>query len=341
MFTSLSNSSVVDLTHYNSFHVKASADALFELNQSEQLAELPVLLGQYPETLFLGGGSNVLFVEHYPGLVIRVGLKGLRYHDESKDSILVTAMAGENWHDLVMKTLDDGFSGLENLALIPGTVGAAPIQNIGAYGVELADRLVAVEVISLSDGRRYRLTRDECRFAYRDSIFKQQIGQFLITSVTLKLDKRLNPILSYAPLNQLFAGCNPTALEIANAVIQIRRQKLPDPQQLGNAGSFFKNPVVSQSQFIELQHRFPDIIGYPAIANSVKLAAGWLIDQLGLKGYRVGDAGIHQQQALVLVNHGQASGRDIYNLAKYVQKQVEQAYGVSLIPEVRLVGVAG
>jgi UDP-N-acetylmuramate dehydrogenase len=333
-------SSSVDLSDCNTFHIKASADALLELSQTEQVEQLPKLLQQYPRILLLGGGSNILFIEHFKGLVIRVALKGMRYHNESRDSVLITAMAGENWHALVMKTLTDGYSGLENLALIPGTVGAAPIQNIGAYGVELAERLVAVDAVSLEDGRYHRLSRDECAFGYRDSLFKQQLERYLILSVTLKLDKQFSPVLSYSPLNQLFNNCQPTALEVAHAVIETRRKKLPDPSQLGNAGSFFKNPIISRQQFEQLQHQFPNIIGYPVDQNSVKLAAGWLIDNLGLKGYRIGDAGIHSQQALVLVNHGSASGRDIYQLSCYVQRRVEQTYGVHLTPEVRLIGDA-
>ncbi len=332
------NAQPVDLTSLNTFGVSASADALLRLTQIEQLDDFLELRQRYPNVLVLGGGSNLLFVEHFKGLVAYVALKGVEYHDEQDDSICVTAMAGENWHRLVMSTLKDGYSGLENLALIPGTVGAAPIQNIGAYGVELEQRLVSVKAFSLDDGRLHTFDREECEFGYRDSLFKRQLGRYLVVSVTLKLDKQLRPVLNYSPLNSVFSDKTPSAHDIAQAVIATRQSKLPDPQVLGNAGSFFKNPLVSQSQFSELQKKYPGIVGFPNEEGQVKLAAGWLIDNLGLKGYRIGDAGVHRHQALVLVNHGTASGRELFELSQLIQTKVQEAYGVLLEREVRVIG---
>lgn len=336
----LLNSQPVDLTSLNTFGVSASADALLQLTQIEQLDDFFELKQRHPNILVLGGGSNLLFVEHFKGLVAYVALKGVEYHDEHDDSICVTAMAGENWHELVMGTLKDGYSGLENLALIPGTVGAAPIQNIGAYGVELEQRLVSVKAFSLEDGHLYTFERKECEFGYRDSLFKRQLGRFLVVSVTLKLDKQLKPVLNYSPLNSLFADKAPSAYDIAQAVISTRQSKLPDPQVLGNAGSFFKNPLVSQRKFMELQKEFPGIVGFPNDEGQVKLAAGWLIDNLGLKGYRMGDAGVHRHQALVLVNYGTASGRELFDLSHLIQSKVQEAYGVLLEREVRVIGAS-
>ncbi len=331
-------STSADLSHLNTFGVTASADAFIELSKMEQLEKLPELLQDFPDALILGGGSNLLFIEHFNGLVIRIALSGIEYHDETDESICVTAKAGENWHQLVMKTLADGYNGLENLALIPGTVGAAPIQNIGAYGVELEQRLVSVQALSLEDGKMHTFKREDCEFGYRDSVFKRKVGCYLIVAVTLCLDKQLNPVLNYSPLHSLFEDKTPTAIEIAEAVISTRQSKLPDPEVLGNAGSFFKNPLVTQQQFLDLQQQYSNIVGYPNTKGEVKLAAGWLIDNLGLKGYRVGDAGVHQHQALVLVNYGRASGRELFELSLYIQTQVEKHYGVHLEREVRVIG---
>ncbi|MFC3625654.1 UDP-N-acetylmuramate dehydrogenase [Vogesella amnigena] len=306
-------------------------------------AQLPAILAsdayRQGPVLWLGGGSNLLFTRDYPGLVIKVALKGIRLLTDDGDSVLVEAAAGENWHDFVQYTLAQGWSGLENLSLIPGTVGASPIQNIGAYGVEVKDQLHEVVCADLRhDGRELVLDNAACRFAYRDSIFKQELaGQVLVTAVRFRLQRSFSPRIGYGDLHQqlaaMGAGEEPSAQQVSAAVIAIRQSKLPNPAELGNAGSFFKNPVVSQTEADALLARFPTLPHYPQADGSVKLAAGWLIDQAGLKGYRDGDAGVHARQALVLVNHGQASGSQMWALAQKVQHSVRERYGVLLEPE--------
>ncbi|MFC3533599.1 UDP-N-acetylmuramate dehydrogenase [Vogesella facilis] len=309
----------------------------------EDLAQLPALLTsdifQRGPVLWLGGGSNLLFTRDYPGLVIKVALRGIRLLADDGDSVLVEAAAGENWHDFVQYTLAQGWSGLENLSLIPGTVGASPIQNIGAYGVEVKDHLAQVVCADLRHGGCERvLDNADCRFAYRDSVFKQQLaGQLLVTAVRFRLQRRFQPRIGYGDIQQqlqaMGAGEAPTAQQVSAAVIAIRQSKLPDPATLGNAGSFFKNPLVSRETADALLARFPALPHYPQPDGRVKLAAGWLIDQAGLKGYRDGDAGVHARQALVLVNHGHASGSQMWALANKVRDTVRERYGVELEPE--------
>lgn len=306
-------------------------------------AQLPAILASEPyrqgPVLWLGGGSNLLFTRDYPGLVIKVALKGIRLLADDGDSVLVEAAAGENWHDFVQYTLAQGWSGLENLSLIPGTVGASPIQNIGAYGVEVKDQLHEVVCADLRHGgRELVLSNADCRFAYRDSVFKQELaGQVLVTAVRFRLQRSFSPRIGYGDIQQQLAAMGvdgaPTAQQVSAAVIAIRQSKLPDPATLGNAGSFFKNPVVSQAEADALLLRFPTLPHYPQADGRVKLAAGWLIDQAGLKGHRDGDAGVHARQALVLVNHGQASGSQMWALAQKVQHSVRERYGVQLEPE--------
>ncbi|WP_174875641.1 UDP-N-acetylmuramate dehydrogenase [Vogesella oryzae] len=307
------------------------------------LAELPALLAsaafRHGPVLWLGGGSNLLFTRDYPGLVIKVALKGIRVLADDGDNVLVEAAAGENWHDFVQYTLTQGWSGLENLSLIPGTVGASPIQNIGAYGVEVKDHLAQVVCADLQQaGREVVLDNADCHFAYRDSVFKQALaGRLLVTAVRFRLQRSFRPRIGYGDIQQqlqaMGAGDAPSAQQVSAAVIAIRQSKLPNPAELGNAGSFFKNPVVSQREAGALLARFPALPHYPQPDGSVKLAAGWLIDQAGLKGYRDGDAGVHARQALVLVNYGHASGSQMWALAQKVRDTVRARYGVELEPE--------
>ncbi|MBV36657.1 MAG: UDP-N-acetylenolpyruvoylglucosamine reductase [Rickettsiales bacterium] len=328
------------LTAYNTFGIEASCDQLLRF-QSEQdiqdwLAGLTIAADKF---FVLGGGSNLLLLDHIPLTFLQADIQSISYQ-ENGDEVTVTAGAGVNWHQLVLDSLDKGYSGLENLSLIPGNVGAAPIQNIGAYGVELEQRFISLSAVDLYSGERRVFTHEECQFGYRDSIFKGELrGRYIITEVTLRLYKKPQLVLTYGPLKSLSeTNENLSAKDVSDEVIKIRQSKLPDPSELGNAGSFFKNPVVSIEQYQELKTSFPDIVAFPVNDLNMKLAAGWLIDQCGLKGYRQGDAGVHQQQALVMVNHGNASGHDILKLAGHVRDTVLAEFGVRLEPEVWIIG---
>lgn len=328
----------------NTFGLPVSA-SLFA--RPETLAELFSALAEARASslplLILGGGSNFLFVEpQLEAFVIQPALTGIHYHSLNDNDVLVSAGAGENWHQLVMATLQQGLSGLENLALIPGSVGAAPIQNIGAYGVELADRLVSVQAVEIATGNLRHFHRSELQLGYRDSIFKrEQHGRYVITEITLLLHRQAELKTGYDTLAKELAkqpDLPLTAARVADAVMAVRRARLPDPAVLGNAGSFFKNPVVSAEQAQCLQQAHPALPVYPQPNGEVKLAAGWLIEQAGMKGIRRGQAGTHQHQALVLVNYGGASGAELWALAREVQTAVREKFAVSLEPEVWIVG---
>lgn len=290
--------------------------------------------------LLLGAGSNVLFTENFCGTVVLNRLKGIEVRETATHWQLHIG-AGENWHDLVEYALQRGIGGLENLALIPGCVGSAPVQNIGAYGVEFKDVCDYVDVLDLQSGQRERLTGDACQFGYRDSLFKRQYrDHYAIIAVGLALPKRWRPVLSYGELKQLDAE-QATPRQVFDVVCRVRRQKLPDPRQNGNAGSFFKNPVISAARAAELLARYPQMPHYPQPSGEVKLAAGWLIDQCQLKGCQIGGAAVHQQQALVLINTGQATGADVVALARHVRHRVGEQFAVWLEPEVRFIGLHG
>lgn len=328
------------LAAFNTFGVEATCDNLFRFSSEQSIQDWLAGMPIPPEKFFvLGGGSNVLLIGHIPLTFLKADIEGISYREEGND-VFVTAGAGVNWHDLVLDSLDNGYSGLENLSLIPGNVGAAPIQNIGAYGVELEQLFVSLSAVDLFSGEKREFGHAECEFGYRDSIFKREYrGKYIITAVTLRLSKKQQLVLTYGPLKELSASTDSlSAKDVSKAVISIRQSKLPDPETLGNAGSFFKNPVVDAEVFQKLKAQFPDIVAYPISESSVKLAAGWLIDQSGLKGYRRGDAGVHQQQALVMVNHGQATGEEILELAGHVKDTVNEKFGVALEPEVWIIG---
>ncbi|PRE40012.1 UDP-N-acetylmuramate dehydrogenase [Burkholderia multivorans] len=328
------------LAAHNTFGIDARAryaarithPAQFEaLHRDARVATLPHLV--------LGGGSNVVFTRDFDGLVLLDEIAGRRVVRDDDDAWYVEAGGGENWHAFVGWTLEQGMAGLENLALIPGTVGAAPIQNIGAYGLEMNayfDSLVAVE---LATGRSERFDAARCAFGYRDSFFKRDgRGRFAIVSVTFRLPKRWTPRLGYADVTRELdaRGISPAAAtprDVFDAVVAIRRAKLPDPRELGNAGSFFKNPVIDRAQFDALHARAPGVVSYPQPDGRVKLAAGWLIDRCGWKGRALGAAAVHDRQALVLVNRGGATGADVLALARAIQHDVRTQFGVELEPE--------
>lgn len=286
--------------------------------------------------LLLGGGSNVVLTRDFDGIVLLVALAGKRLVREDDAAWYVEAAAGENWHAFVAWTLANGFPGLENLALIPGTVGAAPIQNIGAYGLEMAERFDSLRALELATGQTVELDAAQCRFGYRDSVFKREgRDRFAITSVTFRLPKQWTPRAGYADVARALearAG-EPTPQAIFDAVVAVRRAKLPDPATLGNAGSFFKNPVVDAAAFEALRRREPDIVSYPQPDGRIKLAAGWLIDRCGWKGRAVGAAAVHERQALVLVNRGGATGAQLLALAQAIQHDVHERFGIALEPE--------
>ncbi len=331
----------VNLSDFNTMGIAARAryfvSASSEMQLKQALEEHKAL---NTPLLMLGGGSNLLFVKDFDGLVIHVAIPGIEVIQENEQEVLVKAGAGENWHKLVMHAVEKGWGGIENLSLIPGSVGAAPIQNIGAYGVELEEVFVSLEAIEIKTGNRRTFTHSECRFGYRDSIFKNELkGKYAITHVTLRLQKSPKINTSYKALSAELSNRNiqnPTIKQVSDAVIHIRQSKLPDPAKIGNTGSFFKNPVIEQSRFKKLQKNYPDVPHYPA-GDAVKIPAAWLIDQCGWKGKRFGDAGVHKMQALVIVNYGEATGKEIWELAQKIQSSVKQTFGITLMPEVNVV----
>lgn len=333
----------VNLAPYNSFGIEVYARWFTRIVRPEQITALlqHSLFNKEPH-LILGGGSNILFTRPYEGLIIRVELKGIQIIRRDNNNVWVKAAAGENWHELVMFCVQHNFGGIENLSLIPGMAGAAPIQNIGAYGVELAEVLEEVEGIDLSTGNRKTLYAHECRFGYRDSIFKQELrGKFLISSITLRLTAKNHRLCtSYGTIAATLKSMNitePTIQDLSHAVMQIRSSKLPDPKLLGNAGSFFKNPVIDFAQYHSLKEEHPDIPGFIIDNQQVKIPAAWLIEQCGWKGKRHGDAGVHIHQPLVLVNYGKARGEEILQLAMNISDSVKEKFNITLQPEVNII----
>jgi UDP-N-acetylmuramate dehydrogenase len=328
----------VNLRTFNSFGLPALAHTLVRIDGDaavRRVLDHPEL-GRSPK-LVLGGGSNMVFTRDPSAVVLKVEVRGLRLVETRPDAWIVEIGAGENWHDTVAWTLDQGWPGLENLALIPGTVGAAPVQNIGAYGVELKDRFESLDAVDLVTGRSVTLGLDACRFGYRDSVFKHDLaGKSLITRVRLRLPRPWQPVLGYLDLARKVADsgiAHPDARTVFDWVCAIRRAKLPDPAQVGNAGSFFKNPVVSAEQCRDIIGRDPEVVHYPLPDGSCKLAAGWLIDACGWKGKSIGRAGVYEKQALVLVNRGGASGAEVVTLARAIQESVYGRFGIRLEPE--------
>ena len=325
------------LKHLNSFAVEAHAGRLLELESEEDLQTLiPQHHFNVTSDLILGGGSNIVFAGDIEGTVILNRVTGKKIVEDVNEEVVVEASAGENWHQLVLWCLDRGLSGIENLSLIPGLVGAAPMQNIGAYGVELADVLDAVLTLDLKSGVHREFKQKDCHFTYRNSRFKStDAGKYLITGIRLRLQRVFKPRLAYRGLREELSsmGVNsPTARQLSDTVIRIRQRKLPDPKTCGNAGSFFKNPVVSQTEADLLIKEFSGLPAYPA-NNEVKLSAGWLIEQCGWKGRSMGRAAVSEQHALVLINKGNATGNEILALADAIEASVRDRFGIELEPE--------
>lgn len=332
----------ISLKEYNTFGIEAKGKYFVDITSEAQLRELikSDIYKSNPK-LILGGGSNLLFTQDFDGLVVKISIKGLSKIKEDSDAVYIKCGAGENWHQFVLYTIDNGYAGIENLSLIPGTVGAAPMQNIGAYGVEIKEVLESVEALDVSTGEKRVFNNAECKFGYRQSIFKTSLkNKYIITGVTFKLRKQPNFNVSYGAIKDTLAQMNVqdlTLKAVSDAVISIRKSKLPDPAIIGNAGSFFKNPEVEESVYQSLKERYPAIPGYPAAKGFIKVPAGWLIEQAGWKGKKVGETGVHKDQALVLVNYGQAKGNDVWSLALEVKQSVKEKFGVDIIPEVNIV----
>lgn len=324
----------VSLKAYNTFGVDVAARYWAEADDDEQVRQaLDAARERQVPLLVLGGGSNLLLTADVEALVLRMASHGIRLLADDGQRVEIEAEAGEPWHGFVQWTLRQGLVGLENLSLIPGTVGAAPVQNIGAYGVELKDCFLGLTALDRQSGAIREFDRQECGFAYRDSLFKRESGRWIILRVRFVLSRTAPLHLDYGPVRQRLAEQDiesPSAADVGRAICAIRSEKLPDPAVLGNAGSFFKNPLVPAELAQRLQQRHADLVAYPQADGQVKLAAGWLIEKAGWKGFRDGDAGVHRLQALVLVNHGQASGQQLLALARRIQADIAERFGVSL-----------
>ena len=331
----------VPLKNLNTFGIEVSSRQYAPFHSVDELQSLL----QNPELdkdhlLVLGGGSNILFTQDFAGTVLHNQIKGIAITEDQPDYALVQAGGGEIWHDLVLFSIAQNLGGLENLSLIPGTVGAAPLQNIGAYGVELKDVFHSLEAVDIHSGEVKTFRAADCEFGYRESVFKKSLkGRYIVTHVTLKLNKHPQFNTSYGAIKDTLAAMQVSELSLkalSDAVCSIRRSKLPDPAVIGNAGSFFKNPEISPEAFAGLKARFPDVPSYPAPHNQVKVPAGWLIEQAGWKGYKEGATGVHEKQALVLVNYGNATGSQVWQLSEKIVQSVEEKFGIVLEREVNL-----
>ncbi len=330
----------ISLKPFNTFGIDVSAKYYVSVSNIEELKQI-LSLKTYTNKLFLGGGSNMLLTKNFDGLVIHINLKGIEIVSEDSDFVYVKASAGENWHEFVVWCINNDFGGIENLSLIPGNVGTAPIQNIGAYGVELKDIFHSCEAMATDTQQLENFTNETCNFGYRDSIFKNKIkGQYIITSVIFKLTKQNHKLhINYGSIStelEAMGISNPTIQQISKVVIAIRESKLPNPKEIGNSGSFFKNPLVSKAHYNKLLKNFKDMPSYTVSEHEVKIPAGWLIEKAGFKGKRFGDYGVHKNQALVLVNYGNAKGSDILNLSKLIQETVQRLFDISIEAEVNI-----
>jgi UDP-N-acetylmuramate dehydrogenase len=330
----------IQLKAYNSFGLPCTASEFFSFSAEEELASFirkDSLLGK--QVLVLGGGSNILFRQSFNGLIIHPLVEGIRVEKVTGSDVEVSAGAGVIWDDFVAWAVSKGYSGIENLSLIPGSTGASPVQNIGAYGCEAKDTIIKVRFVMMNNGEVVEIDAKECRFGYRDSIFKHELkNKVVVTRIWYRLSTDHNLNISYGDVASSVERLGGLSLQnVRKAVIEIRRSKLPDPRETGNAGSFFKNPVVSIDIFNDLAKQFPGIPGYPQNNGTIKLAAGWMIERCGWKGKRVGDAGVHQRQALVLINYGSATGNEIVALSEDICRSVREKFGIDISPEVEII----
>jgi len=329
----------ISLKQWNTFGIEVSARYFATFSDADSLAGALSNSHQLP-VLILGGGSNILFTKNFNGLVAKNAVSGIELIKENEYHVYVRVGAGENWHRFVLYCIQRNWAGIENLSLIPGSSGAAPIQNIGAYGVEAKDVIDELEAYHISDKKVYTLSANDCEFGYRDSVFKGRFkDQFVILNVTFRLNKVPRFNTSYGAIEKELENMGVSKLTISavsQAVINIRNSKLPDPAETGNAGSYFKNPVVAMARYRELRNQYPDIVGYEFGSETKKISAGWLVEQCGWKGFRRGDAGCYSKQALVLVNYGNASGSEISHLGEEIALSVKKKFGVTLVPEVNI-----
>jgi UDP-N-acetylmuramate dehydrogenase len=330
----------ISLKPHNTFGIDVIAKHFVSVANMKELQHI-LSLDELSEKLILGGGSNILLTKNFDGLVVINNLKGIEIISEDENFVFIKCYAGENWHEFVLWCINNNFGGVENLSLIPGNVGTAPIQNIGAYGVELKDVFESCEALSKETKKLQKFTKSDCNFGYRNSIFKQHAkGKFIITSVTFKLTKQHHKLnINYGTIASELENkgiLTPSIKDVSEAVIQIRESKLPNPKDIGNSGSFFKNPVISKTEFNELVKKFNDIPSYTVSDEDVKIPAGWLIEKSGFKGKTFNNYGVHKKQALVLVNYGGAKGSDILNLSKLIQKTVKRLFGITIEAEVNI-----
>jgi UDP-N-acetylmuramate dehydrogenase len=329
----------ISLKKYNTFGISAFAKRFISIDSVYQLQQL---LKINKEVFLISGGSNMLLTKNIEKLVIHINTKGISIDKEDDQFVYLTVNSGENWHDFVVWCVSQNYGGIENLSLIPGNVGTSPIQNIGAYGVEVKDTITRVEGIEIATGKLVTFSNEDCKFGYRNSIFKNtHKGKVILTSVGFKLTKKNHKLnTSYGAIETELISkkiTTPSLKNISDAVISIRNTKLPDPKEIGNSGSFFKNPVIAIRHFLQLKKEYPSIPSYPISDTEIKIPAGWLIEKIGFKGKRFGDAGVHNKQALVLVNYGNASGVEIYELAKKIKKEVLNKFKVALEIEVNII----
>ncbi len=331
----------VSLKPYNTFGIDVNARRFVSVTSVDELKNV-IEQSRHEPLFIMGGGSNMLLTRDVDALVIQINLRGMEVLKQTDDSVWVEVQAGESWHEFVLYAISNDWGGIENMSLFPGNVGTAPIQNIGAYGREIKDTFVSCKALHLKTLEIHEFTNEACKFGYRESIFKQSVkGEYIIVSVVFKLTRRNHVInTAYGDIQAELAAqgvTKPTIADVSRAVIAIRQSKLPDPKVLGNSGSFFKNPVIPASQFDELKLRFPDIKSFPVSETEVKVPAGWLIEKAGLKGKRWGNAGVHEKQALVIVNYGGASGAEILEVSKKVQREVFEQFGVAIEAEVNVI----
>ncbi len=331
----------ISLKSLNTFNIDVKAKYFTKINNTSELNELLTNPDyKLAKKLFIGGGSNILFTSDFDGIVIKLNNSEINILSETDENVTIKVDSGVEWDNFVKYCVDKGLSGIENLSLIPGNVGASPIQNIGAYGVEVKDLIESVNLILLENLESKSFNNLQCNFGYRNSIFKNELkNQFVITSVVFNISKKKELNLKYAPLLSYFSNKNEseiTSKEIREAIIKIRTSKLPDPKIIGNAGSFFKNPVIPKEQFEKILEKYPDLSGYPENNSTIKISAGWLIEKCGLKGKRVGNVGIHENQALVIVNYGNATGNEILQFSKMVENEVKNKFNINLINEVNI-----
>ena len=330
------------LLKLNTFGVDVKAKYFISINTVNELIELTkTKVFKDLQLLILGGGSNILFTKDFDGLVILNNIKGKEIIDQTQESIFLKIGAGENWHELVMYTVDNGWGGIENLSLIPGNTGTAPMQNIGAYGVEIKETFVELQALEISSGKIVKFNNSECEFGYRESVFKNKMkNQYIILNITLELKK--NPVLNinYGDVKAILESQNinnPSIKEVSNTIISIRQSKLPDPKKIGNSGSFFKNPIVSLNQLEFIKKKYPNVVNYKINENEFKIAAGWMIERAGWKGKKFNNYGVHEKQALVLVNYGLANGMEIFNLSEEIILDIKDKFGITLEREVNII----